>query len=92
MTKVFINNRAEKELEKIWKSNRAAAKKIQIFLTEKLQNIENPCFLPNAKKLKGRDNQYRWRVGDYRVIGIVENGEFLIINITRIAHRQEAYD
>ncbi|QOQ97122.1 type II toxin-antitoxin system RelE/ParE family toxin [Helicobacter cinaedi] len=82
----------KKSLKKNWKSNALAAKKIQIFLTERLPNIENPCFLPNAKKLKGRDNQYRWRLGDYRVIGIVENGEFLIVNITRIAHRQGAYD
>ncbi|EFR47406.1 hypothetical protein HCCG_01954 [Helicobacter cinaedi CCUG 18818 = ATCC BAA-847] len=49
-------------------------------------------FLAKCQKAKGRDNQYRWRLGDYRVIGIVENGEFLIVNITRIAHRQGAYD
>ncbi|EFR47405.1 hypothetical protein HCCG_01953 [Helicobacter cinaedi CCUG 18818 = ATCC BAA-847] len=39
-------------MKKNWKSNALAAKKIQIFLTERLPNIENPCFLPNAKKPK----------------------------------------
>lgn len=91
MIKVFIETKAEKELERLYRANKKVAKKIQIFITERLPNIENPCLLPNAKKLQSYDNCYRWRLGAYRVIGIVENNEFKIIKIIKIAHRQEAY-
>jgi mRNA interferase RelE/StbE len=42
-----------------------------------------------AVKLAGR-NDYRIRVGDYRVIYAVDDEERLII-VARIAHRREVY-
>ena len=46
---------------------------------------------PNIKKLKGRYNKFaHLRVGNYRIIFKVNNGELLIL-IIRIAHRKEAY-
>lgn len=35
------------------------------------------------------DNRYRWRLGDYRIIGIVENNTFKLIQIIKIAKRDE---
>ncbi len=51
--------------------------------------IENPK--PNgSKKLKGSDNAYRIRSGDYRVIYTVLNAK-LIIEIIKVGHRKDVY-
>jgi mRNA interferase RelE/StbE len=42
-----------------------------------------------ASKLAGRDD-YRIRIGDYRVVYVVDDEERLII-VARIAHRREVY-
>lgn len=85
---IRLRKSAQKELQKIFYGNPNSALKIEIFLT-KLQSIPNPTTLPNAKKLQGFSNHYRWRIGDYRIIGIVENGEFKIIEIIKIAKRDD---
>ena len=43
-----------------------------------------------TEKLKGADNLWRIRVGDYRVIYSVEEGRLLVL-VIRIAHRREVY-
>jgi mRNA interferase RelE/StbE len=43
-----------------------------------------------AVKLAGGDDTFRIRVGDYRVVYIVEN-RILRVVIVRVAHRKEAY-
>jgi mRNA interferase RelE/StbE len=45
---------------------------------------------PGCKKLKGYKDQWRVRVGDWRVLYIIDDAEKLI-SVTRIAHRREAY-
>ena len=46
---------------------------------------------PNGvKKLKGEDNLYRIRVGDYRVVYEIEDNVLLII-VIRVKHRNEVY-
>jgi len=44
-----------------------------------------------CKKLKGYKDQWRIRVGDWRVIYIVDDAAKLV-RITRIAHRREVYE
>ena len=43
-----------------------------------------------AVKLKGSDNLYRVRVGDYRIIYAVEDA-FLVVLVVEIGHRKEIY-
>jgi mRNA interferase RelE/StbE len=43
-----------------------------------------------CKKLKGGRDEWRIRVGDYRVIYTVDDEE-KIVKVTRIAHRREVY-
>ncbi len=43
-----------------------------------------------CKKLKGYKDQWRIRVGDWRILYIVDDMAKLV-SITRIAHRREAY-
>lgn len=86
---IRTKKQVDKFLIKLAKSAPNEFDKIDFFLKNKLANCENPCLLPNAKYLQGfDDNRYRWRVGEYRIIGIVENGEFKIIEIVEIARRQ----
>jgi mRNA interferase RelE/StbE len=44
-----------------------------------------------CKKLKGYKNQWRIRVGDWRVIYVIDDTTKLV-SVTRIAHRREVYE
>jgi mRNA interferase RelE/StbE len=44
-----------------------------------------------CKKLKGYKDKWRVRVGDSRVVYIIDDGAKLI-NVTRVAHRREVYE
>jgi mRNA interferase RelE/StbE len=44
-----------------------------------------------CKKLKGYKDQWRVRVGDWRVLYIIDDVAKLVA-ITRIAHRREVYE
>lgn len=88
--KVIITKKALKQLEKIENSSPKNAEKI-VVLINLIKSTDEPYLKWDCKKLKAySSNTYRWRIGDYRVIGIVKNNE-LIIEIIKIAHRQEAY-
>jgi mRNA interferase RelE/StbE len=43
-----------------------------------------------CKKLRGYRNHWRIRVGDWRVIYVVDDSRALV-SITRVAHRREVY-
>ena len=43
-----------------------------------------------SQKLKGPSGEYRIRVGDYRVIYVIDDNNRLV-GITRVAHRRDAY-
>lgn len=55
-----------------------------------LQKLEIDPRHQGTKKLKGFENQFRTRVGDYRVLYEVDDNKKLV-NVYRIAHRKEAY-
>jgi mRNA interferase RelE/StbE len=44
-----------------------------------------------CKKLKGGVNEWRIRIGDYRGIYAIEDSK-KTVDVTRIAHRKDAYD
>lgn len=46
-----------------------------------------------AKKLKGPENIYRFRIGDYRIIVTPQDRHtFVILLILKIGHRREVYE
>lgn len=90
MNKVCYEKRAVKYLKKLAKSTPKDYLRLDNFLNQVLPCSENPCGLPNAKHLKGFDNHYRWRLGDYRIIGIVTYTDFYIIDIVKIDKRDES--
>ncbi|MGB3495911.1 MAG: type II toxin-antitoxin system RelE/ParE family toxin [Elainellaceae cyanobacterium] len=55
---------------------------------ERLADNPRPA---NCKKLKGRDNQYRVRLGNYRIIYTVED-DVLTIRVIKVGHRRDVYE
>jgi mRNA interferase RelE/StbE len=51
---------------------------------------ENPR-PPGCKKLRGYKDQWRIRVGDWRVVYIIDDAAKRV-SVTRVAHRSEVYD
>jgi len=81
--RIVIKRSAEKDLDKI----------NEPFITNIISNIEslkeNPRTV-NVKKLKNRNNEYRLRVGNYRVLFFIEERE-KVVKISRVLHRKDAY-
>jgi len=50
---------------------------------------ENP-HPPDSKKLQGEDHLYRIRIGDYRVLYMVQD-ERLIVLVVDVGHRRDIY-
>ena len=46
---------------------------------------------PGCKKLKGGIDEYRIRVGDYRIVYTIDDADWLVV-VTRIRPRNEVYD
>lgn len=57
-------------------------------LVSKIENSINPRF--SGKALVGRDKEWRYRVGDYRLICEIRDKQ-LIIWIIGIGHRSDVY-
>ena len=55
-----------------------------------LVNLETEPRPPGSKKLKGRGELWRIRVGDYRIVYEIRD-RMLVVLVVRIAHRREAY-
>lgn len=46
---------------------------------------------PGCKKLRGSQNLWRIRIGDYRIIYSVDDKK-IVIDVIAVRHRSEAYD
>jgi len=46
---------------------------------------------PGCKKLRGYRDQWRIRVGDWRIVYFIDDAARLV-TITRVAHRREVYE
>lgn len=85
---IILKKSVVKFLAKLEKSTPREHAKIVLFLKNTLSQSNNPCKLQNAKHLKGfSENHYRWRIGEYRIIGIIKNGECKIIEVVKITKR-----
>ena len=45
---------------------------------------------PGCKKLSGFKDQWRIRIGNYRVVYVIEDA-IITVTVTRVAHRREVY-
>ena len=81
MYKIVIQKKAKKFIDKLPKNEKIRV----VRAIEKLPDGED------IKKLKGHDQLLRLRVGDYRIIYTVDNGELIVIVID-VGNRGEIYN
>lgn len=81
---VEVKPSAQKELE-------ALPDNILARVLQKMETLRTAPRPAGWKKLKGYRDQWRVRVGDWRVVYII-NDPAKLISITRIAHRREVYE
>ncbi|MFZ7108435.1 type II toxin-antitoxin system RelE family toxin [Avibacterium avium] len=86
---VIFADTARKQLAKLAKKNPQQAQRIINYL-KSLQTLEEPR--DRGKGLVGDlSGMWRYRVGDYRIICYIDNGE-LLITALEIGHRREIYN
>lgn len=81
---VEIKPSARKELE-------ALPNQILARVIAKIEALADNPRPAGCKKLKGFKDQWRIRVGDWRVVYII-NDTARLVSVTRIAHRREVYE
>lgn len=69
--------------------DRAMAARIVKTLETRIAALPDPRSLGTPLK-GGHDGYWRWRIGDYRVIGRIEDARIAIL-IVRVGHRREVY-
>ena len=84
--RIFITHSAERDLAKL---ESKVARRVIIKL-RRYEADDDP--LRHAKQLKGLDNTYRFRIGDYRAIFELQpDGTITLLVILRIRHRKDVY-
>ena len=81
---VEVKPPARKELE-------ALPDNVLARILQKMESLRSAPRPAGCKKLKGYKDQWRIRVGAWRVVYIIDDAAKLI-SITRIAHRREVYE
>jgi mRNA interferase RelE/StbE len=59
-------------------------------ISQILLSLEQNPRPPGVFKLSGRENQWRLRVGDYRIVYEIDDTAELV-TVLRIAHRRQVY-
>lgn len=81
---VEVKPPARKELE-------ALPDELLARVVRKLDALADSPRPAGCRKLKGYEDQWRIRVGDWRVVYVIDDAAKLV-SITRIAHRREVYE
>ena len=83
---MVVSPRAERDLKKLGRQNPRDYKRV-IAAIRSLADDSRP---PGAKQLTGRQGSRSLRVGDYRVIYIIDDGA-RVVTVLGVAHRKEVY-
>ena len=83
MFHVTIKPAAEKQMDRL-------PAQIRQRVTKALDALSENPRPPGCLKLKGEDDLWRIRVGDYRIVYAIEDAE-LIVLVVRVAHRKDVY-
>jgi len=83
MYRIAVKKSAKKEIDELTDQQFLKIDKAILALQK------NPFPYPQAKKLKGEEN-FRLRIGDYRVVYSVDEGQKLI-TVYRVRHRRDVY-
>ena len=85
--KVLFTDKAQKELKKL---DKHTALLIIGWIEKNLVNCENPRI--HGKGLVGnRNGEWRYRIGDYRLICQIQDEDITIL-VLEVGHRRQIYD
>ena len=79
--------RFDKEFKKL---DRYTLKMIKAWIVKNLAGCDNPRIHGKALTAN-RTGQWRYRIGDYRLICLIKDNELIILAMT-IGHRREVYE
>ena len=82
--RVSLTASAEKELHRL-------PAQMVARIVPHLEGLASAPRPPGCKKLRGGDNEWRVRVGDYRSVYEIDD-KARTVDVTRIAHRREVYE
>lgn len=85
--RVEFTKRAAKEVAAIPKKQRIL---ILAWIQKNLADCDNPRAVIGGKQLVGTQAGWRWRAGNYRILGRLKD-EVLLIEVVRVGHRQGVY-
>ena len=80
---IIITKSAEKEFQALTKPEQRA-------IDARIQELAKDPRPPGAAKIRGFQDIYRIRAGDYRIVYRIQDDE-LIVLIIRIGHRRDVY-
>ena len=83
MYRVLLERGAEKDLSRL-------SSEIHERIIAAIQALRNNPRPPGCRKLTGSKNDWRIRVGDYRVIYEIAD-DIRVVRVNRVRHRREAY-
>jgi len=79
----------KQSLKQLKKMDKFIARMIKDWLTKHLDDCENPRIW--GKPLSAnRSDQWRYRIGDYRVLSIIED-DVVTVHVIEIGHRSDIY-
>lgn len=85
--RIEFDRAAERELGKL---DPQVAKRILLFLHERVAQLEDPRSIGEALKGSRLGDFWKYRVGDYRLISHIEDGALRIL-VVKIGNRREVY-
>jgi len=77
-------------LPRVYKTLKRLPKEYLHRILERIQRLSQEPRPQGCKKLRGREDVYRMRVGDYRILYRVRDGERRVV-ILNIGHRKDIY-
>jgi len=83
MYRVLLERGAEKDLSRL-------SSEIHERIIAAIQALRNNPRPPGCRKLTGSKNDWRIRVGDYRVLYEIAD-EIRVVRVNRVRHRREVY-
>lgn len=84
---IEIDDAAKRDLIKL---DRKIARRITAFLRERVAVLDDPRSIGEALKGSRLGEFWKYRVGDYRIIGSIEDSALRIL-VVKIGNRREVY-
>lgn len=84
---IEIDDAAKKDLARL---DRQIARRIAAFLRERVAVLDDPRSIGEALKGSRLGEFWKYRVGDYRIIGSIEDSALRIL-VVKIGNRREVY-